>query len=548
MKPLLALLGLVMLLASSAPAQQAPSAFAVPTFHCLSLYWSPAGGSAERQVLVKYRPHGAGAWRDALPMKYNPVATPECRADYRGSIVHLTPGTAYDIQLTLEGTDTTATLTASTWSEQFPIAETVEVKPGQSLKIDRSGTADGYVLYAGSTIDGQNQVDDGIVVNASYVVLRGFTIKNVKRHGIHLQNAHHVVIEDCDISRWGSEDEPGRGFGREMDSAIYSKFSKLSNIVIQRNRIHHPTWDSNSWAEDHYSTKKSRHPSGPQAITFWNCDGNNVIRYNECWSDKDHYFNDIIGGAQNGSYRGFPGPDSDIYGNYLAHCWDDGIESEGGNQNVRIWGNYIEETMIAIGNAATSIGPLYVWRNVSGRSHTPPGSSWDLTHGGFLKMGFAGGEQWMTGHMYIFNNTILQSNDEGMDAPGGPYKPIKHCTTRNNIWHVRSTDPNAIATSKAHDNNTGNGNDFDYDLLSAKRYPAGHEKHGVHGVPTYVKDAGFNVDTRTGNFQLSPDSPGYDQGAVIPNFTDGHTGKAPDIGAHESGTPPMTFGVKAAAR
>ncbi len=75
-------------------------------------------------------------------------------------------------------------------------------------------------------------------------------------------------------------------------------------------------------------------------------------------------FNDVIGGGSNGSFRGAPGPDSDIYGNFVSHCWDDGLEVEGGNRNVRVWDNYITQSMNMIGNAATSIGPLYVWRNV----------------------------------------------------------------------------------------------------------------------------------------------------------------------------------------
>ena len=32
--------------------------FAVATFHCLGLYWSPPGGSADKEVLVRYRPQG----------------------------------------------------------------------------------------------------------------------------------------------------------------------------------------------------------------------------------------------------------------------------------------------------------------------------------------------------------------------------------------------------------------------------------------------------------------------------------------------------------
>jgi hypothetical protein len=36
-------------------------------------------------------------------------------------------------------------------------------------------------------------------------------------------------------------------------------------------------------------------------------------------------------------------------------------------------------------------------------------------------------------------------------------------------------------------------------------------------------------------------------GEIIPNFSDGFTGKAPDIGAHQRGAAPMRFGVKAGA-
>ena len=144
----------------------------------------------------------------------------------------------------------------------------------------------------------------------------------------------------------------------------------------------------------------------------------------------------------------------------------------------------------------------------------------------------------MTGHMYIFNNTIFQANDEGASGLGGSSRVIKHCVTRNNVLHVRNSDSRSISTGKSTDN------DFDYDLLSA-RHPGGQEKHGLSGKPTYALDAGFNFERKLGDFQLAPASPGYDKGVVIPNFCDVFTGNAPDMGAHEAGTAPMTFGVKA---
>ena len=75
---------------------------AIPTFHCLGIYWSPVGGSVERAVDVQYRQQGQSGWREALPMCYNPIPeTDEDLADYRGSIVNLMPATTYEIQLTL---------------------------------------------------------------------------------------------------------------------------------------------------------------------------------------------------------------------------------------------------------------------------------------------------------------------------------------------------------------------------------------------------------------------------------------------------------------
>jgi len=512
-------------------------AFAIPTFHCLSVYWSPTGGGAKRKVQVKYRPAGRKAWRTGLALRYLPIDTPECKADYRGSIVNLTPGTAYEIALTLEGTDTRAEFRAATWSEKFPVKSVVKVSDRSStLEVGKSGRPGAWVLYdgRGCTIDAANKHDLGIAVRASYVILRGFTIRNVRAHGIRLLGGHHIVIEDCDISKWGSESE--KGWGKNYQACVFSNKKDLHAVVVQRCRMHHPSWDTNSWAEKHL---KSTHPRGPQTIAFWESAGNHVIRYNECWSDKDHYFNDGMGAGYNGGRRGFPGADSDIYGNYIANCWDDGIEAEGGDQNVRIWGNYIEDVLIPIANAAGSIGPLYVWRNVSGRCCSPPGSSWNMTHGPFMKMGYAGGEKWMTGHLYVFNNTIFQEDDKGASGLGGDSRIIKHCTSRNNILHVRTSDRRSIAVDRRHADN-----DFDCDLTSGA-FPEGHEKRGIKGRPKYVRGAGFDFKTKTGMFQLAPGSKGAGAAAVVPNFCEPINGNKPDLGAHQSGTPPMRFGVKA---
>ena len=153
-------------------------------------------------------------------------------------------------------------------------------------------------------------------------------------------------------------------------------------------------------------------------------------------------------------------------------------------------------------------------------------------------MGYAGGEKWMTGHMYVFNNTIFQDNN-GAAGLGGNGRIIKHCTTRNNILHVRKEDPCSIAVNSSHEDN-----DFDYDLSSAA-CPTDHEKHGLEGIPRYVPAAGFDPETRTGMFQLALESKGVDAAVVIPNFCETVNGNYPDMGAHERGTGRMQFGVRA---
>ena len=520
----------------------ADDAFAVSTYHSIGIYWSPAEASPDRRVLVRFRQTGSSEWFDGLPMKYNPISDTELdKATYRGSIVHLKPDTIYEIELALEGTTLKETLIAKTWTEDPSIGETVTFSGmlTKELVVTESGTSDAYRLYdgRGATIDVDGLYDHAISVNASHIIIRGFNLRGAREHIIRIFEGEDIIIEGNDMSGWGTPDRNDSRFGRNFQSAVYSDNSDVKRIVIQRNKIHHPRTDANSWAENH--TGIGFHPAGPQAISLFNSSGNHVIRYNEIWSDPDHYFNDILGAGSNSSFRGFPGTDSDIYGNYIANCWDDGIEAEGGGQNVRIWNNYVEECVMAIGNAPVSIGPMYIWRNVSGRSYSPSGS----VHGEYknlIKMGSTDSDDWMTGHMYIFHNTIYNPSDEGMGGLGSDGKTIRHVVSRNNIIEVRSTTINAIAIDRDSDDN-----DFDFDLFN-KNVPDGHEANGISGTPSYVAGAGFDFASMTGDFRLATDSLGYDSGEIIPNFNErNYTGAEPDMGAHESGWSPLLYGVRA---
>lgn len=67
--------------------RQMKAARAIPTFHCLGLYWSPEGGAVDKEVAVRYRQPADDDWSEGLPVRYNPIPnTDEDLTDYRGSL------------------------------------------------------------------------------------------------------------------------------------------------------------------------------------------------------------------------------------------------------------------------------------------------------------------------------------------------------------------------------------------------------------------------------------------------------------------------------
>jgi len=116
----------------------------VPTFHSIGIYWSPSGGSSSNEAKVQYRPLGASNWKNGLSLWYDTRDS-----EYRGSIVHLTPGTTYEIKLTLQNSGATEIFKTRTWNETFPIGKTIYLPQTSSktLVISQSGTPSGYTLY-----------------------------------------------------------------------------------------------------------------------------------------------------------------------------------------------------------------------------------------------------------------------------------------------------------------------------------------------------------------------------------------------------------------
>lgn len=514
----------------------------VPTFECAGLYWKTPAGADHVKCDVRYREVFVGEWHTGFPLWFD-GRNHEWGGEYRGSLVHLNPGTSYEVELSA-GTQIART-TFQTWPAKFPVGET-RALPEESqtpLVIRDSGSTNGYLVFEPgendtAVIDVSDQTPNCIrIENASHIIIRGLTLRNASTHAIELVgDVHDIVIEDCDISGWGRIDADG--WGRNYDSAVFSRSRVAQRIIVQSNQIHHPRGDSNNWTENRPTPRdaKNRHPGGPQAVFLAESLGNHVIRHNTVRSDNDHQFNDIFGAAKNYSTNGFPNRDSDIYGNRLSHCWDDAIESEGANCNVRIWGNYIEKTMVHVATATTSIGPLYIWRNIAGETRQSDGPNSDeIKRGGFLKTS----DRMGGGRIYVFHNTLLQpkpprgfQNTLGTQIGLGHGGAMSNVVSRNNIFQTSSRG------GPFNDRTKDPLGDYDYDLHNGRLQISSHEQNGFAGLPTFESTEGQPA------FVLSASSLGVDSGVKLPNFNDGYTGKAPDIGAHETNSSIPTFGAK----
>lgn len=540
------------------PFPTAGGATAIVTFESIGLYWSPAGGAAGRACSVQYRVAGDVPWKQGLDLWFDAR-----NGEYRGSLVLLRPGTSYQVKLSLTGATTEATLTARTWSEAFPIGATVALPTTSSATLQlgpaQSGTAAGYRLYTfapggSATLDAADAADFNIQISGAFIIIRGLTLRGAARDAIRLETgAHDIVIEDNDISGWGRVRDVTNDWGVNGDSAVHVAWRAdgVDRIVVQRNTIHAPRHTSNSWLDGH--------PAGPVGIYFENCSlpdnftcgSNHVIRHNSVVGDAAHYFMDGIGGEDNFSATGAYNTDSDISGNLVRFTWDDGIESEGANRNVRIWGNYLDETFTGIATATTNAGPVYLFRNVYDVSRIMPGNNDTIEHGPFGKLGDGSG--FGGGRRYYFHNTLLQQpppsgSQYGQGAGSGPLggfseRPMVELVSRNNIWHLYRPTESAL-----YGNASSANNDVDNDLHSGTIDVGGTGNvigvRNLRGTPTYA--AGHGAVSRSGGqYALAAGTPGFDGAERLPNFNDDFQGAGPDIGAAEAGAPAMKFGPAA---
>ena len=243
----------------------------------------------------------------------------------------------------------------------------------------------------------------------------------------------------------------------------------------------------------------------------------------------------------------------DIFGNDIFDTSDDGIEADNGRANVRIWGNRIHNAVHnGISFQPQSGGPWYIVRNqIAGNKE-------------------AAFKFRTTDRFVLLHNTIV---NWGTAWPGTSMMccnedHLLRAYARNNLWI--SVQGGQIWGFDAGTRDWRTDIDFDgfdwgsasnpfeyggvtYSTLLGLSNASGLEANGVR----VWKESCFETVDVPGPapspvppqvMTLQAGCPAVDAGVGLNGFNDGFSGNAPDLGAHEYGQPPPTYGPRAATQ
>jgi hypothetical protein len=510
-------------------------------------------------VTVRYRQTGAASWRQALPLhRVHPENTAlwTVAPQFAGSVFDLRPNTSYDLQLQLSDPDgpvnQTFTLTGVTRSVPTdpPAPRLVNVsdvatltsalgaaKPGDIITLadgvynvgtiyfGASGTAQNPLVVRGTSeegtiLDGGNCSACNVVeVYGSYVHIERMTLQNAQR-ALRFQTAgatgnvlRRVHIKNTILGITGRQNQ--------------TDFYVCDNTVEGR-----LAWPLT------YGSDGAAHSDDDGLVVGG---FGHVVCHNQISG-----FADALQINQAGSRA------IDFYGNEVLWTYDDGVEMDGGEGNVRTFRNRFTNTFDTISLQPILGGPAYVFRNivvnVAGEqmkfhalATTPP--------------------QEPNGILAYHNTFVAPGSDIYMGSPNSSH----HFRIYNNLFVGPATLPSyAVEWDGPIDDGVFDYNGyfsdgtFSFNFLGSgyrnfsgflAMQTSGMESHGVllH-QPIFASGltapASYTVRMTPQNAGLSTISNALDRGLVLPNINDGFKGSAPDLGAVESGCPAPIYGPR----
>jgi hypothetical protein len=547
------------------------------TYQSVSVYANFSGDANQNNTAaLRYRRVGASAWTPGMAM------TPDRRqtvygADqsypnpfanqWRASLLMLQPDSDYEVQVTFfdpngvaspnpltatirtrddtpastgatyhvaaSGNDANNGSAAAPWrtlqkaASSVAAGDSVVVGAGTyaPFTLSQSGTATNFIHFkpaAGARPVVQAGAGSGTLVrvSGSYVRLSGMELVGGQWGVVVGGSARDVIVEGHLIRGQKSSGTEGVAV---LIGETFSTQNQVQRVTVQDNDIRADTLPEPE----------------TNIILIKSASGGHVIRRNKItftYNGGNVHGTDCIGGLPNFAPHGGFFKDTDVNDNLCDGGTDEGIEIDGGNANIRIWGNTFRRTNLGFSVTPVYYGPVYVFRNVvHGLQDHWVGSCV------MIKDGESG-----NGAVYFYHNTFYAPDGapcrnivKGAAAYGGGADQT-NVHFRNNVMHYwgrlyetsgKTADYNLNYVEPASGDKVAEWNGGNYYSFADFRSASGQEAHGQWGKASFANAA-------AGDFRLNAGSPGVDAGVVLVGFNDPtsawpYTGTAPDIGALE---------------
>ena len=531
---------------------------------------------------VRYKPASSAVWNAGHPLyrirpdlSLTPGTGPVANA-FAWPIIDLQPGTAYDVEVTVNSGASTVVRTLTHTTRALPAAagapnktansvasiasqfaslnpgDVLEIADGtynvSNLQLTRSGTANNPIYIRGASRGGVVLVNPGRVLQILGVA--NVVIENLTMQGSGADSG--TSASSIGIQFWDGAPNQSRITVRNVTIRGVDRGIYASDVVSEFIAYDNTLVGNNTWTSGLIDTNLT-----------WNDDG--IItpgRGNVVFNNSLRGFGDTLAFAAHSGGTHSESIGIHFYRNDIRNGGDDLVEVDHGQRNLSFYDNRGHNTMTFISLDPLYGGPLLAARNISINTGRTP-FKWNSPNSG----------------QFIYNNTIVSTTKRyqatAPSAESGWYQPNNGDQNslgyRNNLLVYRGAGAYTVRLD-----NSGYGSiDFTHNSWypdSFFQWPQGrfnnlaaaygglaastpvfsgvtkrHEQDNVTVSNPWTAPVTLGADyltevTASHTPALSPGSAPKNSGVVIANVTDGFSGSAPDRGAIIDGRPVPAYG------
>jgi hypothetical protein len=538
---------------------------------------------------VRYKRTNASTWSTGHPLyRIRPTLAEVPSAGtvpdaFAWPIIDLTPGTSYDVEVTLQS-GTTIDVRAATF-----VTRSLPPAAGAPNKTIAAGSSDAHIQTVLSALNPGDvlQFENGTYNISSLQLTRGGTlnspivIRGASRTGVvlsaptgiifQIQEASHLILENMTLQ--GSGVDSGTA-SSSIGISFYNGTPNQTRVTVRNITMRGVDKGIRAWAniaeflayDNTLSGNNIWTPALIDTNATWNDDGINIPGFGNCaFNNTLKGFGDMFAVAEG---YGTEAVGVHFYRNDVLMTGDDLVEVDGGHRNMTFYDNRARNSATFVSLDPLYGGPFLAARNISLNALRTP-FKWNSTNAG----------------QFIYNNTIIRTTGKSWldGAPTAEAGWMQHNNGAQNAYGYR----NNILIYQGAGNQTlrlDNGGhaivDFTHNSWypnavfqwSPGRYPdlagaqAGlpattpvfsgsvkrHDQDNITTASPWTTAITLGSDYRTEvttpyTPTLAAGSAPKNSGVVIANITDGYSGAAPDRGAIIAGRPVPTYGDRSSA-